>query len=162
MTIYFSTVYLILMFFLFVLSFFFYLSFVSRTFTNHWTAREGGGHSINSSLPLPPASQTLRHQPGDYCRELTSAHSQQPHSNREPLVSERKSLTTKLRALFIDNDTNHLHSLLKIIKINPEELPFKLRSMYSHRQKKYVRRNRRGQKKIKIQEKIQNKKNRQV
>ena len=123
---------------------------------------EGGGHFFNSSLPLPPASQTLRHQPGDYCRELTSAHSQQPDSNREPLVSERKSLTTKLRALFIDNDTSYLHSLLKIIKINPEELPFKLRSMYSHRQKKYVRRNRRGQKKIKIQEKIQNKKNRQV
>ena len=26
-----------------------------------------------SSLPLPPASQTLRPSPGDYCRELTSA-----------------------------------------------------------------------------------------
>ena len=126
MTIYFSTVYLILMFFLFVLSFFFYLSFVSRTFTNHWTAREGGGHSINSSMPLPPALQTLRHWPDDFRRELLD-------SNLEPLVSERKSLTTKLRALVIDNDSNHLHSLLKIIKINPEELPFKLRSMYSHR-----------------------------
>ena len=33
--------------------------------------------------------------------ELTSAHSWQPDSNREPLVSERKSLTTKLRALNI-------------------------------------------------------------
>ena len=52
-----------------------------------------------SSLPLPPPSQALRHWPRDYCRELTSAHSQQPDSNREPLVSERKSLTTKLRAL---------------------------------------------------------------
>ena len=41
--------------------FFFYLGFVSRRFTNHRTAREEGGHSINSSLPLPPASQTLRH-----------------------------------------------------------------------------------------------------
>ena len=40
--------------------FFFYLGFVSRTFTNHRTAREGGGYSINSSLPLPPASQALR------------------------------------------------------------------------------------------------------
>ena len=79
--------------------YFFYLGFVSRTFTNYRTAREGGGHSISSSLPLPPASQTLRHQPGDYCRELTSAHSQQPDLNREPLVSERKSLTTKLSAL---------------------------------------------------------------
>ena len=40
--------------------FFFHLGFVSQTFTNHRTAREGGGHSINS-LPLPPASQALRH-----------------------------------------------------------------------------------------------------
>ena len=66
--------------------FFFYLGFLSRTFTNLRTAGEGGGHFFNSSLPLPPASQTLRHQPGDYCRALTSAHSQQPDSNLEPLV----------------------------------------------------------------------------
>ena len=69
------------------------------SFTNiHYLqdSRGRGGYLFNSSLPLPPASQTLRYQPGDYCRELTSAHSQQPHSNREPLVSERKSLTTKL------------------------------------------------------------------
>ena len=71
----------------------FYLGFLSRIFTNHRTAGEGGGHFFNSSLPLPPASQTLRHQLGDYCIELTSAHSQQPDSNRESLVSERKSLT---------------------------------------------------------------------
>ena len=58
--------------------YFFYLGFVSRTLKNHRTAREGIGHSINSSLPLPPASQKLRHQPRDYCRELISAHSQQP------------------------------------------------------------------------------------
>ena len=41
--------------------FFFYLDFLSRPFTNHRTAGEGGGHFFNSSLPLPPASQTLRH-----------------------------------------------------------------------------------------------------
>ena len=41
--------------------FFFYMGFLSRTFTNHRTAGEGGGHFINSSLPLPPTSQTLRH-----------------------------------------------------------------------------------------------------
>ena len=41
--------------------FFFYLGFLSRTFTNHRTAGEGGGHFSNSSLPLPPASQALRH-----------------------------------------------------------------------------------------------------
>ena len=41
--------------------FFFYLGFVSRTFTNHRTAREGGGHCIDSWLSLPPASRALRH-----------------------------------------------------------------------------------------------------
>ena len=76
--------------------FFFYVGFYSRTFTNPRTAGEGIGHFVNFSLLLPPASQTLRHQPGDYCKELTSAHSQQPDSNRETLVSERKSLTAKL------------------------------------------------------------------
>ena len=39
--------------------YFFYLDFLSRTFTNHRTAGEAGGHFFNSSLPLPPASQTL-------------------------------------------------------------------------------------------------------
>ena len=74
------------------LLFFFYLDFLSQTFTNQRIAGEGRGHFFNSSLT--PASQTLRHQPGDYCRELTS--SQQP---QEPSVSERKSLalTTKPR-----------------------------------------------------------------
>ena len=42
-------------------SFFLYLAFLSRTFTIHKTAGEGGGYLFNSSLPLPPASQTLRH-----------------------------------------------------------------------------------------------------
>ena len=41
--------------------FFFYLGFLSRTFTIHGTAGEGGGYLFNSSLPPPPASQTLRH-----------------------------------------------------------------------------------------------------
>ena len=77
--------------------FFFCLDFFSQTFTNHKTPEEEGGHFFNSSLPLPPASQTFRHQPGDYRRELTPTHSQQPDSNRESLLSERKSLTTKLR-----------------------------------------------------------------
>ena len=30
---------------------------------------------VDTSLPHPPASQTLRHSPGDYCRGLISAHS---------------------------------------------------------------------------------------
>ena len=67
--------------------FFFYLGF---SFTN-----------IQESLPLPLASQTLRHQPSDYCRELTSSHGQHLDLNREPLVSKRKLLTTKLHALCI-------------------------------------------------------------
>ena len=79
--------------------FFFYLGFLSQTFTIYRTAGEGGGYFCNSSLPLPPSSQTLRDQPGNCCRELTSAHSQQPDSNLEPLVSKHKSLTTKIHAL---------------------------------------------------------------
>ena len=73
------------------MQFFFYHDFLSRTFTNHRTAGKEGGHFFNFSPPLPPAQtlQTLRHQPGNYCREITSAHRQQPDSNREPLVSER-------------------------------------------------------------------------
>ena len=79
--------------------FFFYLGFLSGTFTIHRTAGEGGGHLFNSSLPLPPASLTLRQQPGDNCRELTSTYGYQPDQNREPLVSERQSLTTTLHAV---------------------------------------------------------------
>ena len=60
--------------------------FLSRTFTIHRTSGEGRGYLFDSSLPLPSASQTLRHYPGDYCREITSAHSQQPDSSQEPLV----------------------------------------------------------------------------
>ena len=37
------------------------LGFLSQPFTNHRTAGEEGGHFFNSSLPLPPASQTLRY-----------------------------------------------------------------------------------------------------
>ena len=39
----------------------FYLGFLSRAFTIHRTAREGGGYFFKYSLPLPPVSQTLRH-----------------------------------------------------------------------------------------------------
>ena len=47
--------------YLFFFVFFFYLGFLSRTFTIHETAGEGGGYLFISSLPLPPASRTLRH-----------------------------------------------------------------------------------------------------
>ena len=39
----------------------FYLGFFSQTLMNHRTAGEGGGQFFNSSLPLAPASQTLRY-----------------------------------------------------------------------------------------------------
>ena len=38
--------------------FFFYLGFLSRPFTNHRSAGEGGGHFSNSSLQLPTALTT--------------------------------------------------------------------------------------------------------
>ena len=41
--------------------FFFYLGFLSRTFTNYRTAAEAGGHFFNFSLPLSPSSRSLRH-----------------------------------------------------------------------------------------------------
>ena len=81
--------------------FFYHSGFCFTNIHDSRAAGEGGGYLCNSSLPLPPASQTLRHQLGAYCRELTSAHSWQLDSNREPLVSERKSLTTELRGLKI-------------------------------------------------------------
>ena len=52
--------------------FFFYLGFLSWTFTIRRTAEEKGGYLFNSPLPLPPASQTVKHYPGDYCRELAA------------------------------------------------------------------------------------------
>ena len=54
----------------------------------------------------------------DYCRELTSAHSQQPDSNWEPLVYECKSLTTKLH---FDQDTQESYFLQDENKIGVSE-----------------------------------------
>ena len=51
---------------------FFSISFFSRTWAIHRAAGERGSYLFNSSLPLPPAAQILRHYPGDYCRELGS------------------------------------------------------------------------------------------
>ena len=75
---------------------FFYLGFLSQiTFTNHRAAWERGGHFFNSSLPLPSASKHI-----DISRAIT-AESSPLHIevNREPLVSQRISLTTKLSTL---------------------------------------------------------------
>ena len=91
---------------IFQIFFFFYLGFLSRTFTIHRTAGEGESYPFITVVPLPPVSQTLRHQPGYCCREFTSARSQQPDSNREPLVTEHKPLTTKLRTLDFPSKRN--------------------------------------------------------
>ena len=53
---------------------FFYLGFLSHSLAIHRTAGEERDF-FNSTLPTPPALQTLRHYPSDYSRELTSAHS---------------------------------------------------------------------------------------
>ena len=47
--------------------FFFYLGFLSRTFTIHGTAGEGGGYLFNSSLPLPSLHRRL-----DISRAITA------------------------------------------------------------------------------------------
>ena len=57
------------------LCFIFYLGFLLRTLTIHRTAGEGWGYLFDSSLPLPPTSQTFWHKLQDACRVLTSAHS---------------------------------------------------------------------------------------
>ena len=62
---------------------------------------------------------------GQLLQRLTSAHSQQPDSNLEPLVSKRKSLTTKLRALksFETNQPNKSNQrLLRPISVLTKNL----------------------------------------
>ena len=95
-----------------VIIIFFYLGFFSLKFTIHRTAEEGGGYFFNPSLPFSPASQTLRYWQGKYCRKLTSAQNQQPDSSREPLVPERKPLTTKLSALDFFGESSASLSLI--------------------------------------------------
>ena len=78
---------------------FFPLDFLSQTFTNHRTAGEDGEHSINSSLPLYPLHRHL-----DIIRAITAEnfplHIASSQARTGSLwFSERKSLTTKLRAL---------------------------------------------------------------
>ena len=57
------------------------------------------GVSLIPCYHLHSLHRHLRHQPGNYCRKFTSAHSWQQESNQEPLLSEHKSLPTTLRAL---------------------------------------------------------------
>ena len=53
------------------LTLFFFSTWVFFHKHSRITGLQGKGEGI--LLPLPPASQTLRQQPGDYCRESTSA-----------------------------------------------------------------------------------------
>ena len=57
-----------------LICFFFNHSSLLRTFMVHRTLVKGIGYFLNSSLSVPIASQRLRHYPGDYCSEHTSAH----------------------------------------------------------------------------------------
>ena len=85
--------------------FFFFSIQVFFPENSRFTDTRGRGEAISlSPLYYFHLLQILRHQPGDYCRELTFAHSQQPDSNQEPLVSEHKSLTTKLRTMYGSRD----------------------------------------------------------
>ena len=48
--------------FLFLFLFFFvHLACLSRILTNHRATGEGGGYLLKPFLPIPPASQTLKH-----------------------------------------------------------------------------------------------------
>ena len=84
-------------FFCFFVVFFFYLGFLSQTFTGQ--QRKGEGIYLTPLYHFHPLHGQL-----DISRAITAessppAHSWQPDSNREPLVSKRKLLNTKLRAL---------------------------------------------------------------
>ena len=94
---------------------FFFLSFHTRPFTIPITAGKGGGYFFNSSLPLPPTSQTIRHQSGDYCSELTSAYSQQPDLNFLIIDHPIGGLLFKLLHFYWHNVTYRNFSCRKII-----------------------------------------------
>ena len=57
------------------------------------------GISFTPDYHFHPFHRHLDISWGDYCRELTSAHSHQLDLNRKPLVFKHKSLTTKLSSL---------------------------------------------------------------
>ena len=80
-------------------SFFFSVWLIFHEHSLHRTAWEGVGCLFNSLLTLPTV--ILKRQSRNHCRELTYILSQQTdsNSNQEPLVSERKSVSTTLCAL---------------------------------------------------------------
>ena len=96
--------------------FFFCLGFLSRTFTNYRTAGEGEeGISLTPRYHFYPLYRHLGN--GWAIAAGSSAHSWQADSNREPLVSGRQSITTKLRALRHER-TTHFASLFHAESFN--------------------------------------------
>ena len=77
--------------------FFFYLGFLSGKFTIHRTGEEGKCYLFNSSLPLPPGSQTLTHQLSGYCRDIISAHSQQLSVNQTFVATDMAMNQMRIR-----------------------------------------------------------------
>ena len=81
---------------------FFYLGLLSQTFTNHRPAGEGRGHFLNSSQPLPTASDTETLISLEVTVENLPLHivSDQVWTSKA-LVSEPKALTTKRCSLIL-------------------------------------------------------------
>ena len=98
----------------------------------HYHSRITGLQGKREGISLTPHYHFHPLHRHDYCRERTSAHRLQPDSNREPLVSESKSLTTKLRALdFLLLRNTHLKLMCRLMKKSVmESINFvKLRSL---------------------------------
>ena len=78
--------------------FFLYLGFLSQTLKNDRTVVEGEGISLTPLYHFDPLHENYS---VDYRRKLNFVRSKWFGSNWEPLVSELKLLTTKLRALYV-------------------------------------------------------------
>ena len=98
----------------------FYLGFLSQIFPNYRTAGEGEGHFLNSTLPLPLVSHTLRHN----CRELKYAKSWWLESNQNPLVSELKSLKSPQKSTRIH--FSEFHQISQAISLDTFIAKFRL------------------------------------
>ena len=94
---------------------FFLTGFFSRRFRNHRTAGEGGGYFFNSSLPLSPASQTLRHQLGNYWRASSWTQTRNlwfSSTNRQPL----SYAPTNLHTLTTNQQARRPRNFFKLMK----------------------------------------------
>ena len=97
----------------FPLSFFHILGFVSRTLTIHWTVGEGLGHLLTLLYHFHPFAdtQTLNG------RLVKSSPLHIIQLEQKPFVSERKSLTTKIRVLHLAPKLHHV-SLFRQVKFS--------------------------------------------